>query len=130
MPDAGRTLPRSRCQGRWQSTGQRSGCTRPQAARFRAPAFCKDGNADALATLDLFERNPKTFEGALTVFVGQALAAHPGWADDVRMQLADPSLQEIIARNGSIVERVRMSGTGTQRIEADDSYVGDIDMRS
>ena len=94
-------------------------------ARFR-----KDGNQEALATLDLFEGNPETFECALATFMGQALSAHPDWAGEIRAQLADPSLQAIIARNGSVVERVRMSGAGTKRIEADDSYVGDIEMRS
>lgn len=92
--------------------------------------FRQDGNAKALQTLDLFEGDPQTFGDAVTRLLVPALEAHPEWAAEIRQVLAQPAAQEIIARNDSVIEQVRMtiSGAGTQRIESDSSTLKGIDM--
>jgi hypothetical protein len=92
--------------------------------------FRQDGNATALQTLDLFEGDPETFSDALTRLLVPALEAHPEWAAEIRQMLAQPASQEIIARNNSVIEQVRMqiSGAGSQRIDSDDSRLTGIDM--
>lgn len=90
--------------------------------------FGKDKNERAGQTLELFLAEPATFESALTTYLLAAVQQHPQWADEMRSLLAEPSLQEIIARNRSHLERVTqsLSGAGTQRIEADDSTLVDV----
>jgi hypothetical protein len=92
--------------------------------------FRKDGNAKALQTLDLFEDDPQTFGDALTRLLVSMLEAHPEWAAEIRQVLAQPASQEIIARNHSVIEQVRMqiSGAGAQRIDSDNSKLTGIDM--
>jgi hypothetical protein len=92
--------------------------------------FRQDNNAKAEQTLDLFQEDPETFEGALSKLLLKTLNAHPEWAKEVRQLLADEALQEIIARNGSVVQRIEMDlqGGGTQRIDADNSEVTDVKM--
>lgn len=90
--------------------------------------FHSDKNERAGQTLELFLAEPATFESALTTYLLAAVQQHPRWADEVRRILAEPSLQEIIARNHSHLERIvqSLSGPGTQRIEADDSTIGGV----
>lgn len=92
--------------------------------------FRQDKNDKALATLDLFEGDPATFSEALGRLLVPTLEAHPEWAAEIRQLLAQPASQQIIARNNSQVERVRMkiTGAGQQRIDSDDSNVGGIEM--
>ena len=89
-----------------------------------------DKNDKALQTLDLFQQDPPTFDAALAKLLLQTLETHPEWAAEVQALLADDSLQEIVARNDSEVARITMtlSGSGTQRIEADNSSVTDVKM--
>ncbi len=88
----------------------------------------RDSNRSAEQTLDLFVEKPEIFKEALSKELLPVLEANPEWAAEIQALLAEPSLQEIVARNGSIVEEVNMTlaGSGTQRIESDDSYVGHI----
>ncbi len=97
---------------------------RTALARVRE-RFRQDKNLEGEATLDLFEKNPTTFQEALTRLVAASLAQQPEWAEEMRQFLAEPVSQEIIARNKATVEDItmRISGAGQQRIEADDSYV-------
>lgn len=90
--------------------------------------FSKDDNQAAAQTLDLFVNDPNTFESALSKLLLKTLEQHPEWAKEVRDLLTDPSTQEIIARNESVLTRVKqsLSGSGTQRIEADKSSLKDI----
>ena len=92
--------------------------------------FNADDNQAAVQTLDLFVHDTETFEIALSKLLLKTLQEHPEWAKEVRELLADPSTQEIIARNESVLTRVSqsMSGGGkhTMRIEADKSHLTDI----
>ncbi len=92
--------------------------------------FQRDKNQRAEQTLEDFLEEPEIYEGALAKRLLPILEEHPEWAEEIQTILAEPSLQEIVARNGSVVEKISMelSGSGTQRIDADDSYVGDIKM--
>ncbi|MBC8253146.1 MAG: hypothetical protein H8E35_03845 [Ardenticatenia bacterium] len=92
--------------------------------------FHKDGDNKALATLDLFQEDPQTFEAALSALLVRTLEQHPEWAEEVRQLLAQPALQEIVASNDSVVQRISMnlSGAGQQRIKADASEVTDVTM--
>lgn len=85
--------------------------------------FGKDKNERAGQTLELFLAEPATFESALTTYLLAAVQQYPSWADEIRGILTEPSLQEIIARNHSHLERITQSlaGAGTQRIETDGS---------
>lgn len=92
--------------------------------------FSHDKNSEANTTLDLFSRNPLTFESALADLLLQTLAQHPDWAQEVYSILNDSTLQEVIARNGSHIAQVsqRLRGMGTQRIEADEqSKITDVE---
>ena len=90
--------------------------------------FQADHNDNAQKALDLFVEDPASFEVGLSKYLLQALQEHPEWAAEVRALLTQPSLQEIIARNQSTLERVTqsMTGAGTQRIEADNSRLRDV----
>jgi hypothetical protein len=85
--------------------------------------FTADQNQKATQTLDLFIGDTDTFESALSKLLLATLAQHPEWAQEVRALLAEPALQEIVARNNSVLLRVTqdLQGAGTQRIEADNS---------
>ena len=91
--------------------------------RFRA-----DGDEKAEKTLELFAEDPETFESALSKYLFVSLEKHPEWAEEIRVLLAEPSVQEIIARNQSVLERVTqsLSGSGTQRIKAVKSRLKDV----
>jgi hypothetical protein len=90
--------------------------------------FQADHNDNAEKALDLFVDDPESFEVGLSKYLLQALQAHPEWATEIRALLAQPSTQEIIARNKSTLERVTQSlaGAGTQRIEVDNSQLKDV----
>ncbi len=90
--------------------------------------FRQDKNDKAAQTIELFIADTDTFEGALGKLLVTTLAQHPQWAEEIRALLDEPSLQEIIARNRSHLERVTqsLSGSGTQRIESDDSTLIDV----
>lgn len=90
--------------------------------------FSHDKNDKAGQTLALFLDDPETFESALSKFLLAALQAHPEWARQVSETLAAPSLQEIILKNNSRVERITqsLSGSGTQRYESDNSTGADV----
>lgn len=90
--------------------------------------FGKEKNDKANQTLDLFLGDPETFESALAKFLLGALQTHPEWAKEVRETLAAPSLQEIILKNNSRVERITqsLSGSGVQRYKSDDSTGVDV----
>lgn len=90
--------------------------------------FQADDNQKAATTLDLFVDDPDTFESALSKLLLETLQQHPKWAKEIRDLLAGPATQEIIARNESVLQRVQqsLSGSGTQRIEADKSKLTDI----
>jgi hypothetical protein len=90
--------------------------------------FTKDKNEKATQTLALFVNEPATFEEALSRILLATLEKHPEWAADVRAVLAESALQEIVARNGAVLTRVTqsLSGSGTQRIEADKAKLEDI----
>ncbi len=92
--------------------------------------FRQDKNQEREATLDLFEKNPATFQEALSRVLAEALAEHPEWAAEMRALLAQPASQEIIARNQATVEDItmRISGAGQQRIDADGSRVTGVVM--
>ena len=91
--------------------------------------FQKDRNAKAVQSLDLFLSDTDTFDSALGKLLLATLQQHPEWAEEIRALLADePSVQEIILRNQSRVERITLSlsGSGTQRYESDNSTGTDI----
>lgn len=92
--------------------------------------FRQDNNQRAEQTLDLFKEDPITFEGALSKLLLQTLEQHPEWAKEVQQLLVDSTVQEIIATNNSVVERITMNlaGSGIQRIQTDNSGISDIDM--
>ncbi len=90
--------------------------------------FQTDHNANAEKALDLFVDDPASFEVGLSKYLLQTLQEHPEWAAEVHALLAQPAAQEIIARNKSTLERVAqsLSGSGTQRIKADNSKLKDV----
>lgn len=90
--------------------------------------FTKSDDKKATQTLDLFVGDPATFEEAFSRILLATLDQHPEWAADVREVLAEPALQEIIARNHAVLHRVTQSlaGRGVQRIEANNSELTDI----
>lgn len=92
--------------------------------------FHQDNNQRAEQTLDLFRQDPKTFESALSKMLLQSLEQHPEWAKEVKQLLIDDSVQEIIAANHSVVERITMNlaGPGTQSIQSDNSWISDVDI--
>ena len=94
--------------------------------------FQNDKNDEADSTLTLFIKNPQRFESVLSAYLLETLQKHPEWANEIRALLAEPSLQEIVAKNKSVVERIKMkiSGSATQHIEADDSRITDVDMNA
>ena len=92
--------------------------------------FRQDKNEKASKTLDLFQDDPETFGEPLSRLLAATLAEHPDWGEEMRALLAQPASQEIVARNKAKVEDItmRISRAGQQRIEADDSYVGRVEM--
>lgn len=79
-------------------------------------------------TLKMFVNDPETFESALSILLLHALEKHPELVDNMRDILAEPSVQEIVAHNQSVLERVTqsLSGPGAQRIIADGSTLTDV----
>jgi len=90
------------------------------------------GNASATRALEGFADNPATFQEALTRSLAPLLQEHLEWAQELADLLAKPTSQQILARNKSVVEDIRMSisgsGRGEQLIDADDSTVRNVCM--
>ena len=90
--------------------------------------FTKSEDQKATRTLDLFVGDPATFEEAFSRILLATLEQHPEWAADVRAALTEPALQEIIARNQAVLQRVTQSliGPGVQRIDANKATLIDV----
>lgn len=94
--------------------------------------FQGDNNQKALTVFDLFldDPNDKDQANALSKQIVNALQQHQTWAEEMRQLLAEPALQEVIARNQSIAKDItlNLSGSGTQRVELDNSEATGITM--
>ncbi|MBI3941720.1 MAG: hypothetical protein HY326_01800 [Chloroflexi bacterium] len=103
---------------------------RDLAAKVR-DRFHKDQNKKAEQSLDLFLEDPGTFESALSKLLLETLEKHPEWAREIREQLAQPALQEIIDQGHSDFARIKqtLSGSGTQRIVGKGSKFRDIEQK-
>ncbi len=90
--------------------------------------FTREKDEEAVQTLQLYTKNPKRFEGALAEILLTTLQKHPEFAQEISELLAEPSLQEVIAKNDSEVHRIELSlsGVGIQRIITDNSTVTDV----
>ena len=94
--------------------------------------FQTAGDDKASKALDNFADDPDEYSDNFARNLTRYLEAHPDALAELKQELADDTLQEIIAKNESIVEKVKMSlkGAGIQRIHADKSKVSDIEMTS
>lgn len=93
--------------------------------------FHQDKNNEALTTLALFEKNPATFQEALTRLLNVTLVQHPEWAGEMRDMLAAPAVQQVVAHDNAAVTNVQMqinSGTGHQSVEAHHSQIDHVEM--
>ena len=89
------------------------------------------GNASATRALDGFADDPATFREALARSLAPLLRQQPEFAQELADLLAQGPSQRILARNGSVVEEIRMSingGRGEQIIDADNSTVKIVGM--